>query len=434
MEIQSSDVMKYESDVLVIGGGPAGSTAATLLSRQGWSVQVLEKARFPRYHIGESLMPFCYFTLERLGVLSEMEKFVKKYSVQFVNQDGKQSKPFYFFQHYDHPSSTTWQVVRSEFDNMLLDLAKKEGAQVHHDTKAGQVLYNTETGAINGVAATNEAGEALEYRAKMVIDATGRDAFLQSKMKWRERDPKLNKIAVWTYYRNAKRDPGLDAGTTTVGYLPGKGWFWFIPLPDGVTSVGIVAERDYLYRDGVRDLAEMMDREIPANAWIADHLAGAEQFGEYWVTGEYSYRSEYCATDGAVMVGDAFAFLDPVFSSGVFLALKSGEMAADAVHQALLDQNYTAEQFDNYGEALCGHIEKMRKIVYAFYDPNFSFADFIRKYPDLRGDLTDNLIGNLSGDFDDLYKGMADFAKLPPELAAGRKGQRVAEQTPVPVG
>ncbi len=413
---------KHESDVLIIGGGPAGSTAATLLARQGWKVNVLEKSRFPRYHIGESLMPFCWFTLERLGVLDQMEKFIKKYSVQFVNQDGKQSRPFYFFQHYDHPSSTTWQVVRSEFDNMLLDLAKTEGATVHHNTKAATLLHDTTTGAINGVVAHSEDGSPQEFRANMVIDATGRDAFLQTKMKWRERDPKLNKIAVWTYYRNAKRDPGLDAGTTTVGYLPGKGWFWFIPLPDNVTSVGIVAERDYLYRDGIRDLKVMMDREIPENAWISDHLADAEQFGEYWVTGEYSYRAEYCATDGAVMVGDAFAFLDPVFSSGVFLALKSGEMAADAVHQALLNKDFRAEQFDAYGEALCGHIEKMRKIVYAFYDPNFSFADFIRAYPGLKGDLTDNLIGNLSSDFDALYEGMAHFAKLPPEVTSGRKG------------
>ena len=148
------------------------------------------------------------------------------------------------------------------------------------------------------------------------------------------KDPQLNKLAIWTYYRGAKRDPGIDEGNTTVAYVPERGWFWYIPLKDDIVSVGIVAEKDYLFSES-KDPATIIAREIERNAWIKDHLSIGEQFGEYRVTSEFSYRSKYCAADGLLLAGDAFAFLDPVFSSGVFLALKSGEMAAEAVDAAL---------------------------------------------------------------------------------------------------
>jgi flavin-dependent dehydrogenase len=232
----------------------------------------------------------------------------------------------------------------------------------------------------------------------------------------------LNKVSIWTLYQDAKRDPGLDEGATTIAYLPGGGWFWNIPLRNGVVSSGIVAERDYLFRPGeTRDPAEIYAREIENNAWIKDHLSQGRQFGEYWVTGEYSYRAEHCATDGLLMVGDAFAFLDPVFSSGVFLALKSAEMAADAVDAALEKGDTSAAAFATYGEELCGHIETMRRIVYAFYDPEFSFAKLIRQHPDLRGRLTDVLIGNVDGkDYGELMRAISELAELPEPLAYGR--------------
>ena len=415
----------HHSDVLVVGGGPAGATTAALLARQGWTVNIVEKSRHPRYHIGESLMPYCWYSLERLGVLPQMETlgFTRKYSVQFVTMDGKQSRPFYFFQHRDHPSSTTWQVIRSEFDEMLINKAQEDGAVVFSNTKANEIIRNGH-GAVTGVRALSDDGSRHSFHARMTVDATGRDGLLAVKERWRDRDPILNKIAIWTYYRNAVRDPGLDEGATTVAYLPGKGWFWFIPLRDGVTSVGIVAEKDYLFRNGERDPAAIFAREIPENKWIADHLQPAEQFGEYWVTGEYSYRSRYCGTDGALMVGDAFAFLDPVFSSGVFLALKSGEMAADAIHSALQAGDVSARRFDAYGEALCSHIESMRKLVTAFYQDTFSFAGLIRENPAIRPDLTDCLIGNLDTDFTALFAGIKGMASLPEALEYGRSAMR----------
>ena len=410
-----------DCDVLIIGAGPSGSTAATLLAEKGRRVLVLEKEKFPRYHVGESLMPYCYFTLERLGVLDEMEKhaFVKKHSVQFVTRDGKKSQPFYFHQHLDgHPAGTTWQVERKDFDLMLMKNAVAKGAEVREETTVLDFLH--EGDCVVGVKARDKDGKDYEVRARLVIDASGRDALYQRKNRLRRRDPKLNKIAIWTLYRGAKRDPGLDEGATTVAYLDDKGWFWNIPLRDDIVSSGIVAEADYLYRDS-RDPAEIYAREIENNAWIKEHLSPGEQFGQYWVTGEYSYRAEHCCADGLLLIGDAFAFLDPVFSSGVFLALKSGELGADAAEVALQAGDTSAAAFADYGETLCGAIEIMRKIVYAFYDPAFSFADVLRKHTHLHPRLTDCLIGDLVGkDYSDLMSAIEEFITLPEPLSHGR--------------
>ena len=412
-------------DVIVIGGGPCGATASALLAEKGHRVILLEKAKFPRYHVGESLMPFCYFTLKRLGVLEEMEKhaFVKKHSVQFVSKDGKISDPFYFFQHLDHPAATTWQVERSVFDNMLLRNAETKGVDVREETEVCGFVY--EGDRVTGVKAKTKNGEEYTVNATVTLDCTGRDALFLRKKSWRKRDPKLNKIAIWTLYRNAKRDEGLDEGATTVAYVDGRGWFWNIPLRNNIVSSGIVAERDYLYRDS-RDPREIYEREIEENSWIKEHLGEGEQFGEYWVTGEYSYRGEHCASDGLVMAGDAFAFLDPVFSSGVFLALKSGEMVADAIGDALEQGDVSVEQFSSYGEKLCQMIEVMRKIVYAFYDEDFSFGELIKRNEQIRPMLTDCLIGDLDGkDYTPLAEAMSDLATLPEPLAHGRVPQPV---------
>ena len=409
-------------DAIVIGGGPAGSTAGALLAEKGWKVLILEKEKFPRYHVGESLMPYCYFTFERLGVIEKIKEmaWTEKHSVQFVGRNGKVSTPFYFFQHYEHPSSTTWQVKRADFDLMLLDNAREKGATALEETTVTEFISD-DAGAITGVKAQSLDGQVLEFNSRIVLDGSGRDALFLRKTSSRKRDPELNKIAIWTLFKGAKRDPGLDEGSTTVAYLDGKGWFWNIPMADDIVSSGIVADRDYLYRDS-RDPKEIYEREIKNNPWIEDHLTQGEQFGEYWVTGEYSYRGEHCATDGLVLIGDAFAFLDPVFSSGVFLAVKSAEMAADAADEALKrDQPIKAGDFEEYGERLCSSMETMRQVVYAFYDERFSFAELIKANMHLRGTLTDCLIGDLMDrDYSELLDAMKHFASLPEPLSHGR--------------
>ncbi len=406
-------------DAVVVGGGPAGATAGAFLAQRGWRVLLLEKERFPRYRIGESLMPYCYFTLERLGVIDKIKSshFPRKYSVQFVSTQGSVSTPFYFFEHFNHEAATTWQVLRSEFDQMLLDNARQKGVEVREGTRAVETVDGQ--GAVTGVRAIDGRGRKHEFRAPLTLDASGREVFSMTRNRWKVRDPSLNKIAIWTYYRGARRDPGLDEGATTVAYLPRKGWFWYIPLPEDRVSVGIVAEKEYLYRNS-RDPRAIFESEIGTNPWIRDHLAPGGQEGRYRVTGEYSYRSRYCAADGLVLVGDAFAFLDPVFSSGVFLALRGGELAAEAADRALASGDCSAAMFDGYGKEITRGLEAMRKLVYAFYDQEFSFRAFIERFPQLRGDLTDCLIGNLFRDLQPLFDGVAEFAAPPEPLSHGK--------------
>jgi flavin-dependent dehydrogenase len=408
-------------DAVVIGGGPAGSTAATILAQKGRRVVLLEKEKFPRYHIGESLLPFGFFTLERLGVLDKIKKshFVKKFSVQFITQDGRSSVPFYFHTHLKHEAAQTWQVLRSELDQMLLDNSRENGAEVIEEMTVREAIRDG-NGAIAGVRAAAKDGSIHEFHAPVTIDASGRDAFFVTRNGWKIRDPFLNKIAVWTYYKGAKRDAGVDEGATTVAYVPEKGWFWYIPLAGDVVSVGVVAEKDYLMRRK-KDLKEIFYQEVAENVWIQDHLAVGEQFGPFRITGEYSYRSRHCAADGLILAGDAFAFLDPVFSSGVMLALRSGELAADAADLALTDGDFSAGRFTAYGAEFCKRIESMRRLVYAFYDQEFSFREFLQKYPHLAGDVTDCLIGNWLKDFEPMYRAMAEFAgNIPAPLAHGK--------------
>ncbi len=423
--MESMNGHENQYDVVVVGGGPAGSASSTVLAMHGHKVLLLEKEKFPRYHIGESLLPFAYFPLQRIGMIEKLSKshFPRKYAVQFAAQDGRISAPFYFHKHLQHEAAVTWQVVRGEFDQMLLENAREKGVEVREETKATGILrrpgVDGARGRVVGVTAAGKDGREYEVQAKMTIDASGRDIFTLSKTNGRKWDPVLNKMAVWTYYRGALRDPGIDAGSTTVAMVPQRGWFWYIPLPDDVVSVGVVAGKEYLFEQP-RDLADIFHGEVEKNLWIKQHLAQGQQFGKYHTTREYSYRGEYSAEDGLVLVGDAFAFLDPVFSSGVYLALRSGELAADTVHEALLAGDAAATRFVPYAERMCREIESMRKLVYVFYHQSFSFGKLIRANPQIRGDLTDCLIGNLDKDFQQLFQAVEEQAAIPEPLPHGR--------------
>ncbi len=414
--------MKNENnfDAVIIGGGPSGSAAAAILGEYGHRVLVLEREKFPRYHIGESLIPFTYQPLNRLGLIPKMKSssFVKKYSVVFISRSGKASEPFYFFNRYDRDSiAQTWQVLRSEFDQMLLDNARARGAEVSEEVTVKELLRENER--VVGVRAQDKDGKVFEVRAPITLDCSGKEAFTAVRNNWRVKDPYLNKVAVWTYYKGSKREPGIDEGATTVAYVPEKGWFWHIPQHNDMVSVGVVAEGKYLTRDGVREPEQIFKREIEQNAWIKDHLSIGEQVGKYFLISEYTQHARHCGCEGLLLAGDAFAFLDPVFSSGLMLALKSGVMAGEEIHKAILEKDFSAKRFTDYGRHMREGIENMRKLVYAFYDPKFSFKQVIEKYPEAAGEITDCLSGDVNKDFSPLWKKISEFVPLPDDLPLG---------------
>ena len=410
--------MQY--DALIIGGGPAGSSAAAILAEYGHKVLILEREKFPRYHIGESLIPFTFGPLERLGMIPKMKQsaFVKKYSVAFTQPNGRSSVPFYFYTRYDRESvAQTWQVVRSEFDQLLLDNARDKGAEVKEETRVTELLR--EDGVVVGVKAAGKDGSVAEYRARITLDCTGKEAMMATRQGWRMRDPYLNKVAVWTYYKGSKRLPGIDEGQTTICYIPDKGWFWHIPQHDDMVSVGVVAEGKYLSRDGVKDPKAIFNREIDENLWIKEHLSAGESTGEYYITSEYSHHSKHCSSPGLLLVGDALAFIDPCFSSGVMLALKSGVAGAEEIHKGILENDLSPERFAAYGAYIRQGIENMRKLVYAFYHPDFSFREIIKRYPESAGLITDCLSGDVNKDFSELWRQISELVELPEDLPYG---------------
>ncbi|HEY1378454.1 MAG TPA: NAD(P)/FAD-dependent oxidoreductase [Gemmataceae bacterium] len=385
-------------DVVVIGGGPGGSTAATLLAQKGYRVELFERERFPRFHIGESLIPMTYHVLKRIDMLPKMQAspFVKKYSVQFINQHGKLSEPFYFVDHNPHESSQTWQVIRSEFDTMLLANAAEHGVHVHQGVRVLEVLF--EGNRAVGVRVQDESGERT-VRADVVVDASGQSSMIMDRFGLREWDPVLKKAALWTYWQGTQRDTGKDEGATLVIQTKGKkGWFWYIPQHDGDVSVGVVADYTYLFTDrGEKDLEAIYFEEVDRCPGLKPRLANATRSDIFRAAKEYTYRATRAAGDGWVLVGDAFGFLDPLYSSGVLLALTSGAMAADAVAEGLEKGDTSEKQLRKWEPTFTAGMDRMRRLVCAYYD-GFSFGRFVRKYPHLKDRVTDVLIGDV---FDD---------------------------------
>lgn len=383
--------------VVVIGGGPAGSTVATLLAQQGIDVELFERERFPRFHIGESLIPETYWVLERLKMLDKMKAshFVKKHSVQFVNASGKVSTPFYFAENKPHECSQTWQVVRSEFDQMMLENAEEQGVRVRQGVRVLDVLFEGERAI--GVEVSDGTGATRRVSADVVVDASGQSSMIINKFGLRVADPVLNKGAIWTYFEGAYRDAGKDEGATLVLQTEDKqGWFWYIPQHNNIVSVGVVGDFNYLFT-GRGDHETTFNEELDRCSNVKERVSMGKRATRYYATKDYTYRSSRAAGDGWVLVGDAFGFLDPLYSSGVLLALRSGELAADSIVEGLSRGDTSRAQLGRWEPNFVRGMNRMRRLVCEYYD-GFSFGRFVRRFPNHKGAVTDLLIGDLFKD------------------------------------
>ena len=387
--------MKDSYDVIVIGGGPAGCSVATLVAEAGHDTMLVEREKMPRFHVGESLMPETYWPLKRLGVLEKMKssEFVRKVSVQFVNNKGKASQPFFFPEHDPRECSETWQVERADFDHMLFRNAEEKGADAYDETRVMDVCFDGERAV--GIKVRTADEQTREIRCRVVVDATGQQALIANRLGLKEDDPQLKKAAVWAYFRNAHRDPGDHGGGTIIMHTARKrSWFWFIPLSREVTSIGVVGDHKYLLKDRGTP-AEIFAEELQLCPRLAERLENAELVSEHRVAKEFSYRTQRQAGDGWVLVGDAFGFIDPIYSSGVYFALKSGEMAADTIVAGLAEQDTSAQRLNAWTEEFREGTQWIRKLVDAYYADDFSIGRFLKQHPHHISNLTDLLIGRI---------------------------------------
>lgn len=390
-------------DVAVIGGGPAGAAVATLLQRQGYRCVILESSQFPRYHIGESLIPHTHAAFDHLGLLPRLRAshFPVKHSVRFVSRSGKAS-PFYFSENIRGHRARTWQVERSEFDQLCLDNARESGVDVRMQTRASSVRFEGDQAV--GVSVESNEETPHEIAARVVVDASGRATVIGKQRGLKTDVPGLNKAAIWTYYQGGRRGNGIDAGETTVFMIPERGWFWYIPLPDDIVSVGIVADPQYLFRDSNR-FANVFPPEVERCQALSEWLTDAVPIGPLRGIRKLAYINRQIVGNGWVMVGDAAGFLDPIYSSGLFLALASGELAAECIHQALLSRDVSAKRLGVFVQPLWEGVEVIHRLIRAFYDPTFSFRKFAERFPDQRTALIDCLVGDVVG------KDMSSFLK-----------------------
>lgn len=417
-------------DTIVIGGGPAGSTAATIIAQQGYRVLLLERDAEPTFKIGESLIPATYWTFKRIGMLDKLRAshFPQKYSVQFFTRTGKATNPFYFFDTNPHESAVTWQVLRSEFDQMLLENAIEHGVEVQRGVSVRRVIFDGEKAigvtVKNGKIDKKNSHSSLDtIHGTVIVDSTGQRSLIGKQLNLNSIEPNLKKASLFTHYEGGHRDEGIDEGATLILHTGEKdSWFWSIPLPYNRTSIGVVGDLDYLLQNrreqnGKLNAQKIFEEELDKCVPLKQRLEGANQLFPIQTTKDFSYRASRIAGENWVLIGDAFGFLDPVYSTGLFLALISGEMAADAIIDAFQTNDFSETQLGSFGKVFVDGMEAFRKLVYAFYTKEFSFARFLSEYPEHLSGIVDILSGDVyRRDVTYIFPEMSKMCYFPPEV------------------
>jgi flavin-dependent dehydrogenase len=362
--------MTRNLDVVVVGGGPGGSSAATMLARQGFAVLLLEREHFPRFHIGESQLPWINGILETLGAdhLIKRAGFVEKWGASFTTIDGSRSQYADFSRAVEVPRPQTYQVPRAEFDRALLDHTAASGATVLQGCTAKDVAFDPD-----GVTLTytDKDGETITVRAAALIDASGRAGFMAKRVGERRKDPVLQNISVHRQYVGIPRAEGRRGGDIRMVLRPDKGWFWFIPIDAETISVGVVIPQA-IYRSASRSTPEAtLDAFLAESPAAAELMVNAKPVTDARFDADYSYLHSVHAGDRFAIVGDAGGFLDPIFSTGVLMAMQSGIEAANVIAAGLKDGNLGAARFSEYERTINARYHHFRRFAAGFYTPAF---------------------------------------------------------------
>ncbi|MBC4018466.1 tryptophan 7-halogenase [Siccirubricoccus deserti] len=384
-------------DVLVIGAGPAGSTAAAFLAMRGRQVALLEKSAHPRFHIGESLLPRNLDVLERLGVLEDVRAIgVHKPGAEFVSDRTGRSTAFPFVHALNRTRTYAWQVKRADFDNLLFANARRLGAATRENTRVTDITFGT-AGARATVIAQDAEGKTLEFRPRYVLDASGRDTFLAGRMRLKDMNKRNNTAAIYAHFRGVERRGGDLDGYISI-HLAEDGWFWLIPLPDGLMSIGFVGNQSaWKGRKGTAE--ELFFDRIASSPTVAARTRGAEIVSEVFSTANYSYRARQGHGEGHLMIGDAYGFVDPMFSTGVLMAMTAGELGAEAA-DAWLDDPIRGQQLAARTNAELGRaMDRIGWLIYRINDPVMrSLFMAPRNTLWMRDGIINMLAGNLRGD------------------------------------
>jgi len=360
-------------DVAIIGGGPAGSTAATLLSKAGRDVIVLERDKFPRFHIGESLLPFSMQTFTRLGLQEKLRAgFLEKFGGEIAEAGGEKAAKFYFKDGFGSRTDRSYQVTRSKFDKMLLDHAAESGAKVREETLVENVDFDRDGAQLSlrrdvrsRVLGRDEARLSENIRARYVIDASGRNSVIGNKFKLKKSYQHLQKLSLFAHYEGLEREEGIDA-TLTRMVRTLQSWFWVIPLENDRTSIGVVLEAADFKSSGL-SAEEFFERAIAEQPLVRNRIGAGRRVSQVYTAADFSYRSERLTGDRWLLAGDAAGFIDPVFSSGVFLAVLAGEQAADVLHEVLDYPKRARRLFRHYERLVNRAMDVYLRFVESWY-------------------------------------------------------------------